>query len=302
MKKRAYIFSVSALALFIITFIIGSMVDESLSEAIFSRNNTFGITCSAIGTIPGYGILGILAGGFISVGIKKDKHIAIRIASFICAALCVGLNIFFSGREFFGENGFYELHDKLYWLGFVIVTPISGGLALLGYKIGKDSDNPNLFWILCIVAFLIFMALIPGVTLLKHFFHRPRYRSVTAYPDITFHNWWQRCTNYETLMTQYGVLKEEFKSFPSGHAGACSVVMLFATFLPLINKKYQKWQLPLFIGGLAWTLLIAFTRILVGAHFLSDVSMGAMLTMLVTVVGYLITTKLKWFKGYLQEE
>ena len=47
------------------------------------------------------------------------------------------------------------------------------------------------------------------------------------------------------------------------------------TFFPLVDKKYSKYQLPLFIAGCGLVLLVAFARILAAAHFLSDVSMGA---------------------------
>ena len=70
---------------------------------------------------------------------------------------------------------------------------------------------------------------------------------------------------------------EEFKSFPSGHVGASMVTCLFISILPLINKEYEKYQIPLFYCFFAWSLLVAFSRMLVGAHFLSDVSMGGLI-------------------------
>ena len=60
--------------------------------------------------------------------------------------------------------------------------------------------------------------------------------------------------------------------------------MLFAMSLPLVNRKYEKIQLPIFYGAFAWTLLVMFTRMLVGAHFLSDVSMGLLLTLIFMMI------------------
>ena len=62
--------------------------------------------------------------------------------------------------------------------------------------------------------------------------------------------------------------------------------MLAAIFLPLVNSKYEKIQIPLFYAGLAWCLLVSFTRILVGAHFLSDVSMGGLITTIFALIAY----------------
>ena len=276
-KMRLHIYLV--LGLFVVGFIVGTFVDRQLSEAIFSRDNAFGLTISAIGTIPGYMILAILGGGFFALGLlKKEYKMIYRVLLYVVAAGACFAAIFFTGREFFGPNGF--TNDKIKWVGYLIVLPIAGGCAFLGYLLTRKSKTPYLWLIFGIMALCIFMALVPGVTMIKAIFHRPRWRTVTLYEGIEFHNWYQRCGNYKELIDFYQPkgLKEEFKSFPSGHAGASAVFMLGVAFLPLLDKKYEKLALPLFYGGLAWTLFVAFTRILVGAHFLSDVSMGGILT------------------------
>lgn len=264
------------LAIFVVGFILGTFLDLSLSNAIFSRDNAFGLTISAIGTIPGYMILAVLGGMFFAVGLHKDYKTIYKVILYVTAVACLGCAIFFTGREFFGENGFKGAAPK--WIGYLITLPIGCACSFLGYKMGKNSETKYLWLILAIAAFCIFMSLVPGVTMIKAIFHRPRFRSVTLYEGIEFHAWYQRCSEYKDLMALYNITSEEFKSFPSGHAGASAVFMLGVSLLPLVNKKYEKLQLPLFYAGFAWVLLVSFTRILVGAHFLSDVSMGGILT------------------------
>ena len=292
--KKIIIHIYIVLAIFVIGFILGSFLDLSLMEAIFSEKNGFGLFMSAIGTMPGYGILSILGGAMFSIALKKEGFSTpYRVIFYILAVAGFGISIYFSGREFFGENGFYGAAPK--WVGYFIALPFMGGLAFLGYYLGLKSDNDRL-WILIIVLMIaIFLALVPGVTALKSIFHRPRYRIVVNYGYEGFHHWWEPFRNYKDLINNVNGLagkeiltKEEFKSFPSGHAGASSVFMLFAAFLPLFNKKYQKLQLLLFYVGLAWVLFVSFTRILVGAHFLSDVSMGAILTTIFMIVSYYV--------------
>lgn len=277
MRLHLYI----VLGLFIAGFIVGSFIDQALSNAVFSRDNAFGLTMSAIGTIPGYMILAVLGGGFFALGFKDYKKVY-RVFLYIIGVLCAGVAIFFTGREFFGPNGFTDAAPKI--IGYIITTPIAGGCFYLGYRLTKKSNTPYLWLIFAVAAICIFFALVPGVTMIKAIFHRPRFRTLTLYEGIEFHNWWQRCANYKDLMAEYGVISEEFKSFPSGHAGASAVFMLGVCLLPLIDKKYEKLVLPLFYGGLAWVLLVSFTRILVGAHFLSDVSMGGILTSIFMIV------------------
>ena len=129
----------------------------------------------------------------------------------------------------------------------------------------------------------LIIALVPGVTLFKEIFHRPRFRSV-ATVGVDYYPWYVRCKDYKEYMEIYGLAKEEFKSFPSGHAGASIAFPVMAIFLPFIDKKFEKAVLPCYIVGLAWALLVMFSRMYVGAHFLSDVSMGAILTTMMMAV------------------
>ena len=279
-KMRLHIYIM--LGIFVVGFILGTFIDLNVSQAIFSRDNGFGLTMSAIGTIPGYMIFAVLGGGFLALGMHRDYKTVYKVLCYLFTAGLLVLAIFFTGREFFGPNGFTGVAPK--WVGYFITAPIAAGCGFLGYILTKNSKTPYLWLIFAVAAICIFFALVPGVTMLKAIFHRPRYRTLTLYDEIGFHAWYQRCGNYKDLMNTYGIISEEFKSFPSGHAGASAVFVLGVSILPLLDKKYEKIQLPLFYGGLAWVLLVSFTRILVGAHFLSDVSMGGILTSIFMLV------------------
>ena len=272
------------LGAFLVLLIIGSFADLSLSKAIFSRNNGFGIFMSMIGTIPGYGMLAFLAGGLFTLAVKRDYSIMGIIFLYMLGTLCFLCSIYFSGREFFGPNGLNN--PSLSFVGYIIALPFMLGFMYLGYFVSKDSDNKYLLIVYLVLVAAIGLALLAGTTFLKSLFHRPRYRtlSIEEYSDIVFASWWQRTPNYKDLMNQYSVISEEFKSFPSGHASASMVFVLVSAFIPLFNKKYAKLQLPIMYGGLAFGVLVMFTRILVGAHFLSDVSMGAIITLLMLYI------------------
>ena len=293
-KMRLHIYIL--IGVFVITFIVGSFLDEQINAALFSRDNPFGLTMSAIGTIPGYGVFAILGGGVFSFFMNKKYKMILRILCLGLAFAGVALGVHFSGREFFSANGFYQGPDFKWTLyGYLIILPVMLGLGFLGYILGKKSDNPNLWLLYLILAVAIFLSLIPGVSALKMIFYRPRYRFLELTGE-SFYPWWKPCKSYKELLASYesiGITKEEFKSFPSGHAGATAVSMLFAMVLPLINQKYQKCQLPIFYGAFAWTLLVMFTRMLVGAHFLSDVSMGILLTLVFMMISneFIIHTK-----------
>ena len=56
--------------------------------------------------------------------------------------------------------------------------------------------------------------------------------------------------------------------------------MFGVVLYPFVAGKELKNQVIYFYIGLAYTLFVAFTRLLVGAHYLSDVGMGALITTL----------------------
>ena len=272
------------LGLFLITFILGSIFDLKLSEAIFRQNDTFGLTVSVIGTLLGYSCLALCGGILFGLAITRSYNNIIKVFLYIGAVAGFGLGIFFAGREFFGPNGF--TNESIEWLGYVISLPFMCGASYLGYVAAKHNDSKSLLFVVIVMMIAIFLSLIPGVTLLKSIFHRPRFRTLSDpfFSEITFHNWWQRCSNYKDLMALYNVSKEEFKSFPSGHAGATLLLSLTAAFAPLLDNRIKKNHLVLFYSGAVITLLVCYARILVGAHFLSDVSMGALLTTIFTYI------------------
>ena len=276
MTKRRNLIYFILLGFFLCTFIVGSFFDYEINNALFSNKNTFGLVISVLGTIPGYGLFAFIGGGAISYGLRKEYKSWLRVIFFVLAIACYASAVYFSGKEFFGPNGFTGVASE--FLGYVIALPIMAGISLLGWRITNKCENKDIWILYLIILLALIVAFVPGCTLIKAIFHRPRFRSVMTVQDLDYYPWYIRCSNYETLMKSYGLVSEEFKSFPSGHSCVSFSFPLVALFLPYINKDYKKYVLPLFVCGLAWSLLVMFSRMLVGAHYLSDVSMGAIIS------------------------
>lgn len=287
------------LLVFIAAFVIGSFYDYPINSALFHERDTFGLVISVIGTTPGYGVAAFIGGSAFYLGLKKEFNlgnptsnalrILIKVGLIALGVGAFGVSIFFTGREFFGPNGFNFIGVKRFW-GYFIAFPVDAAIAVLGYYLASKSKNEHLWIVIIVIGLCMTFALVGGTTLFKAIFHRPRFRTVfyyeTDYPGIRFHDWWQACSNYRSLLKEYpDVLDEEFKSFPSGHACSAAVFMMGVTFLPLFDEKYKKLEFPLFYGGLAWLLLVSFARMYVGAHYLTDVSMGAILAILFFLLG-----------------
>ena len=77
-----------------------------------------------------------------------------------------------------------------------------------------------------------------------------------------------------------GIDWNDFRSFPSGHA-LQSMGLIFA--LPPLAEVYdclKDKKTVLFAAGTVFGVLVCFSRMVMGAHFLSDVSMGSLLAVI----------------------
>ena len=271
-----------ALAVAIIGIIFGSFFDFQISSAIANPRSIFGLTVSAICPTLGFAAVAAMGGGFVAIIVKGKNHIALKILFGVLAAACLGVSIFYPAGEYFGENGFYWVADK--WVGYLIVIVPECAAMVGGYFLFKDYENDKMWIIFCVVVALLLIALLAVIPIIKDNMHRPRYRLVSTSPDVDFYNWWEPCKDYKGLIKTFGLSKEDFKSFPSGHTAETSILLVGATLFPMASKKLQKYQLPVFIGSCALVLLVALARIMAAAHFLSDVSMGATIVLLLTFI------------------
>ena len=273
-----------ALGIFLALFIVGSFLDLQINEGLFSQNNGFGLTVAALSMTLGYGVIAFMGGIVLYHGAKFADKGWLKAIFFVLALAFWGVSIYYDGKEFFGENG-WNLQD-LVFLGYVIAMPLMGGFMGLGYYAGKKANNPRLWLMMVIGAIFIALSLIIGTTVVKNIFHRPRYRIAVYNGYVDFYPWWKRCSNYKDLVQTFSISSEEFKSFPSGHTSVCATSMMGVIMLPYIFNKPIKHQLLYFYIALAYTLFVAFTRLLVGAHYMSDVAMGGIISLLCTYVFY----------------
>lgn len=279
-----------ALGIAILGVVLGSFFDLSISEAIASPTNGFGLMVSAILPTIGFATVTLMGGGLVAYGLKKDYHILLRILFFVLAACCLGVAIYYPAGEYFGVNGFYGAAPKE--VGYAIVVLPEIGAMVGGYFLFRNCQNKNMWIVFITIIVLLCVALLLVITTIKDNMHRPRFRIVSTTP-VEFHSWWEPCKNYKELMEQYNIASDNFKSFPSGHTAETSILLFGATFYPLADKRFEKYQLPIFIGACGLVLLVAFARILAAAHYLSDVSMGATIMLILIVIANEVIMRIK---------
>ena len=299
MKKRFHILIV--IGILLIGFIIGSFFDLEIDKALFLENNGFGLFMASFGVYPCYAGLAFVGGGLLSTSIRrKDLPRWGKIICYILSAVAYGMAVYFCGKEWPSVNG----HNvpKLAPLSYIICAFVFGITFTLGYLVCRKGNQKQLWGILLVMGVIFALALVPAGFAIKLVIHRPRYRYAVYYGKTDYYNWWQMFPGYkahigEVINGSIVMTKEEFKSFPSGHSGTGMILAMILPFLSYFFPKLKGKETWLFYGGVAFGFLMMFSRLLVGAHYLTDTCMGALIVMIV----YYVVNEYAYRKGLLDE-
>ena len=93
-----------------------------------------------------------------------------------------------------------------------------------------------------------------------------------------FTPWWKAGSALKNQLVAEGVSSDEFRSFPSGHT-ACAACAMLVALLPTVSKLFKGKEKRLGLLGCLWTAIVAFSRLRMGAHFLTDVTMAWLVTL-----------------------
>lgn len=251
--------------IFLLTMmIIGSFFDYQISLGLFNPNSAFGCFFAAFGEYPT--ALGFAASGTLLIkGRNKDKK-ALSIVQII-----LGVYLMFLG---FGMATFLPMLNMELTLPLAaIIGVISTALTVWGINLAaKDGERRTIIRISLLIILVIFLDILI-VNFIKIPWGRARMRLVAVDERAYFMPWWKGGKALKDTLVPLGVNSEEFKSFPSGHTADASVILVFS-LLPLISKKLEGKGNIIYIAGFIWTLLVGLSRIIMGAHYLTDTTVG----------------------------
>jgi len=282
-KKVFYGLYAFALVIFLAGLIVGSFKDLDISKALYDSNSVFGLIFASFGELPCWLLINIAGVSLIRIFSKEKKSVK-KIAFIIIGALLICAATYFNYNSMGSKwNG---LSNYLAWYYILILSLVIEGLMVLfAFKFINNDDKETVLKVIAIFAIACALELII-IYILKFIFLRPRYRLIyDGYPgynvDVLFRNWYEVGAGFaKTLFTDAPI--EQFRSFPSGHTGdATTALLLF--YLPLLNKKTKdkEYLKYIFFGfGLLWAMTVALSRIVYGAHYLSDVSFGGLMTII----------------------
>lgn len=265
--------NISILAVMLLVFmVVGSFFDYQISQALFNIKSPFGIFFASFGQLPA--MLCFAAGGTLLFKLVDSSR---KISSFFCIVFGILLNLLAVSAVTMDPMLYIE--NMPLALSAVIAVTIVAVVDILIVKLTKESSREQIKKFITLAILTMFLqALI--INIIKIPWGRPRMRMISVTEGASFQPWWVIGSEMKTKLMALGVASEEFKSFPSGHTGCAACALLLAA-LPLLSDRLKGKETMLLWIGVAFTIVVAFSRIIMGAHFLTDVTVGMSVTVLV---------------------
>lgn len=250
----------SVLAVCLVLLTIFSFADLPLTLTIYNPNSIFGRIFQTIGELPNH-LMGAFCGAvliFSSNLVKGVKRIVQIIFGFL--ALLSG--------AFMGSSMTLNYAQVKSTIGIIIIfTFIVIAAFLVVCRIPKDKrEKTNRLAMMGAVYFFTMLILL---NLIKFLWGRMRFQFMTN-PALEFTPWY---------IPNGLAAGNTYMSFPSGHA-AQATAMLFLSVLPFAFAELQRKTTMFKTIAYIWVALVAFSRVLMGAHFATDVIFGFLMSWL----------------------
>lgn len=294
--KSLVIFNVFMIIFFAITLGIGTVSDEALARSLFTPDNLFIKYLTSTGVFP------FFAGAVFFTGSLCERIIDSKLKKGPKIILCI---VLYSVATFVGFIGAGSIVDKdclgnIYpelnrnipvIVGICLVTnPI---LLVTGFIFARKFEDKQL--IKRLITILILLGISYALLqVFKSAFSRPRYRLVAeGFEGAVYIPWYIRFPHAAELIDKFGIDKGEFRSFPSGHSILSMSVIVILQTLSWYSAKLKDKRMLMGVIGFVFALIIMCTRMILGAHYLSDVSFGALISSVMalfyTIVQHRIT-------------
>ena len=245
--------------------LVGSFFDYQISSALFKSSSLFGRFVEAAGELP-FELTASIAGVMLVRSARSDSK-----ASKWLTALGILINVGLVGYEIIGS---LHVGGKLIAFQLVLTFALAIAANVIAYRLTRDTDPDDLTrWALMVLAVWVAQAIILNV-IVKPLWSRPRMRVIEVTPGLNFQPWWVIGNPDKWSYIAAGVIKDGFKSFASGHTAHAAIGLMLAGLPAAAFTEKPSRRRVVFWVAAAVAALVAFGRIVIGAHFLSDVSCG----------------------------
>lgn len=246
LRHGVWVFPLCAAALVVFYF-----TDLSISQAVYNPDTLFGwlFDVFAPSVAPCVGLV-LLCCLRIS-DTEAKTHPAAVVLEWALAAGCAYLAV--------NQFDHYAETEMPGWAQAVAALAVFSAAVILGFIAKPDRKALQQLTMQAIAMILVVFV---SIVIIKNIWGRQRFFTMTD-PMTQFTPW---------LIPQFRS-GSMYASFPSGHTGNGSALLLLTLF-PAAFPRLRKVQPVLYVLAGAWVPMLAFSRVLEGAHFASDVTVG----------------------------
>ena len=257
-----------------IGLIIGSFLDRQITTKMGDSNNLFGIIFTAFGPVLTLAF-GVFAGALLFF-MPKNENKKLTIALRIIGAVAVIGFIFSQIKEGIEWVEFPRMQEQAstYKVLIIVLTSLIDLTIILFSRIWVNKmDYKAMIYgsIMIIAIILVYFVACEGV---KYIASRPRPR-VLDYEYNGFKQWFE-FNPFAAFKSEY----KDYKSFVSGHTANAACLITILPFVSSMTRRENdnKIQIMCIIIGALFTFVIAFSRIIARAHWMSDVMGGILVS------------------------
>ena len=312
--KKKKIFLICFSLFYVALIVVASFYDLEISKAMadvkagkYYSDNMFARFFEVAGELPVYFVssfaVGVLASN-IPRGLKKGIGIALQ---FLAMFVLFGILLFCSFRVFKNISEMTEsfsLKDPLIILSEFLLAGLLFVIMIFSVHSLEEKTRKSLlkFAFIAVLTALLSQISVQGI---KLFWGRARYRTLAFANDFDMYSPWYIPQGKKYLMEKYSYLalgKDAYCSFPSGHS--CSVATLVALFaIPVDSTEGGKVK-KIFIYTVCSVaiIIVMISRMVMGAHYLSDVLFGTGFTLLSYAFANFIFKKTVAKRGRMKNE
>lgn len=279
--QKKYIALIMLAVLVIAVFTLCIFYDLKINQTLYDNTNSFGQFFGKYGELPSFLFLPfVFTVLFYSFWRKKELYFKV----FAWVYMLLAFASWFLLLEKFVFDTFASLDNYVIKL---LICAILNLITALGFsKIPTEINNRLAKFATAFVIIVLTTAL--ATLLIKLTWGRVRFKSLL--PDYSDYTPWYKINGFTG-----------HKSFVSGHVSASSVLFAFL-LLKKYFPKFKKYDVLIIIISSIWASLTALSRIILGAHYLSDTVGGLLLCVSIVWLYHLISIKVTSKQTFKQKD
>ncbi|WP_240842487.1 phosphatase PAP2 family protein [Acidaminobacter sp. JC074] len=260
-NKQMYVLYVLIAFMAVFTF-----TDLSISQLLYKPGTLYGALFKVLGELP-YFMVGLFSTSYLLITSSSENVLFRLLKKILLLFLLTRVSIHFA----INIRHYMNLEFSDFWL-IVLINVIIFLSFLVGLWISKRVAIET-FTKLALCGLIMCLASYILINLLKNTFGRMRFREFKDMADYT--RWY---------VINSSALNDGFKSFPSGHTSGASLILWFTLLPNALNLKVKSYVCHLIAW--IWILLTMFSRVVEGAHFVTDTTMS----IIIIYITFMIST------------